>query len=223
MLFLDYSREDGEWEPNEFGGRENLDAIAFLKELNEEVYKSFPDVQTIAEESTAFPGVSKPVFLGGLGFGMKWMMGWMHDTLDYFSKDPIYRKHHQNDITFSLAYAFTENFMLPLSHDEVVYGKHSILGRMPGDEWQRFANLRLLYGYMFTHPGTKLLFMGGEFAQYEEWDFQESLDWNLLEFEPHQNFKNFYKSLNALYKTTPALYEKGFSEDGFEWISYRRS
>ncbi|WP_034042457.1 1,4-alpha-glucan branching protein GlgB [Wocania ichthyoenteri] len=220
MLFLDYSRKDGEWEPNEFGGRENLDAIAFLKELNEEVYKSFPDVQTIAEESTAFPGVSKPVFLGGLGFGMKWMMGWMHDTLEYFGKDPIYRKYHQNDITFSLAYAFTENFMLPLSHDEVVYGKKSILGRMPGDEWQRFANLRLLYGYMFTHPGTKLLFMGGEFGQQSEWDFQGSLDWNLLEYDSHKNFQNFYKTLNKLYKTTPALFEKGFSNEGFEWISY---
>ena len=201
-------------------GRENLDAIAFLKELNEEVYASFPDVQTIAEESTAFPGVSKPVFLGGLGFGMKWMMGWMHDTLEYFGKDPVYRKHHQNDITFSLAYAFSENFMLPLSHDEVVYGKKSILGRMPGDEWQRFANLRLLYGYMFTHPGTKLLFMGSEFAQYNEWDFQGSLDWNLLEFESHKNFQNYYRDLNGFYKTHPALFEKGFSGEGFEWISY---
>ena len=220
MLFLDYSREEGEWEPNIYGGNENLDAVAFLKELNEEVYKSFPDVQTIAEESTAFPGVSKPVYLDGLGFGMKWMMGWMHDTLDYFGKDPIYRKHHQNEITFSLAYAFTENFMLPLSHDEVVYGKKSILGRMPGDEWQRFANLRLLYGYMFTHPGTKLLFMGSEFGQYNEWDFQGSLDWNLLEFEPHKKLLNFYKELNKFYKTTPALFEKGFSGDGFEWISY---
>ena len=220
MLFLDYSREDGEWEPNEFGGREHLDAIAFLKELNEEIYTSFPDVQTIAEESTAFPGVSKPVFLGGLGFGMKWMMGWMHDTLEYFGKDPVYRKYHQNDITFSLAYAFTENFMLPLSHDEVVYGKNSILGRMPGDEWQRFANLRLLFGYMFTHPGTKLAFMGTEFGQYNEWDFQESLDWNLLEFEPHKNFQNYYKALNTFYKSTPALFEKGFSNEGFEWISY---
>tara|TARA_R110002050_G_scaffold54303_4_gene122925 strand:+ start:4387 stop:6297 length:1911 start_codon:yes stop_codon:yes gene_type:complete len=220
MLFLDYSREDGEWEPNIYGGRENLAAIEFLKELNQEIYASFPDTQTIAEESTAFPGVSKPVFLGGLGFGMKWMMGWMHDTLEYFGKDPIYRKYHQNDITFSLAYAFTENFMLPLSHDEVVYGKNSILGRMPGDEWQRFANLRLLFGYMFTHPGTKLLFMGTEFGQYNEWDFQGSLDWNLLEFEPHKNFQNYYKALNLLYKTTPALYEKGFSGDGFEWISY---
>ncbi|GAA3642390.1 1,4-alpha-glucan branching protein GlgB [Flavivirga jejuensis] len=220
MLFLDYSREDGEWEPNIYGGRENLAVISFLKELNKEIYRSFPDVQTIAEESTAFPMVSKPVFSGGLGFGMKWMMGWMHDTLEYFAKDPIYRKHHQNDITFSLAYAFTENFMLPLSHDEVVYGKNSILGRMPGDEWQRFANLRLLYGYMFTHPGTKLLFMGSEFGQYNEWDFQTSLDWNLLEFEPHKNLQNYYKELNKLYKTTPALYEKGFSGEGFEWISF---
>jgi 1,4-alpha-glucan branching enzyme len=220
MLFLDYSREDGEWEPNIYGGRENLAVISFLKELNEEIYASFPDVQTIAEESTAFPMVSKPTFVGGLGFGMKWMMGWMHDTLEYFGKDPIYRKYHQNDITFSLAYAFTENFMLPLSHDEVVYGKNSILGRMPGDEWQRFANLRLLYGYMFTHPGTKLLFMGSEFGQYNEWNFQESLDWNLLEFKPHQDMQNYYKSLNAVYKNTPALYEKGFSNEGFEWISY---
>jgi 1,4-alpha-glucan branching enzyme len=220
MLFLDYSREDGEWEPNIYGGRENLAVIEFLKELNQEVYASFPDVQTIAEESTAFPGVSKPVFSGGLGFGMKWMMGWMHDTLEYFGKDPIYRKHHQNDITFSLAYAFSENFMLPLSHDEVVYGKNSILGRMPGDEWQRFANLRLLFGYMFTHPGTKLMFMGTEFGQYNEWDFQESLDWNLLEFKPHKDFQNYYKNLNAFYKSTPALFEKGFSSEGFEWISY---
>ncbi|WP_298492740.1 1,4-alpha-glucan branching protein GlgB [uncultured Algibacter sp.] len=220
MLFLDYSREDGEWEPNIYGGRENLAVISFLKELNEEIYASFPDVQTIAEESTAFPMVSKPTFEGGLGFGMKWMMGWMHDTLEYFAKDPVYRKYHQNDITFSLAYAFTENFMLPLSHDEVVYGKNSILGRMPGDEWQRFANLRLLYGYMFTHPGTKLLFMGSEFGQYNEWNFQESLDWNLLEFKPHKDMQNYYKSLNAIYKNTPALYEKGFSGEGFEWISY---
>ncbi|KAB1066498.1 1,4-alpha-glucan branching protein GlgB [Tamlana haliotis] len=220
MLFLDYSREDGEWEPNIYGGRENLAAISFFKELNEEVYASFPDVQTIAEESTAFPMVSKPTFVGGLGFGMKWMMGWMHDTLEYFAKDPIYRKYHQNDITFSLAYAFTENFMLPLSHDEVVYGKNSILGRLPGDEWQRFANLRLLYGYMFTHPGTKLLFMGGELGQYNEWNFQESVEWNLLDFKPHQDTLNYYKALNKLYKTTPALYEQGFSQDGFEWISY---
>lgn len=220
MLFLDYSRNEGEWEPNINGGNENLDVISFFKELNVEVYKSFPDVQTIAEESTAFPKVSKPTFDGGLGFGMKWMMGWMHDTLDYFQKDAIYRKHHQNDITFSLTYAFTENFMLPLSHDEVVYGKKSILGRMPGDEWQRFANLRLLYGYMFTHPGTKLLFMGSEFGQYEEWNFEKSLDWNLLDFEPHKNIQHYYSKLNLLYKSTPALFEKGFSNEGFEWLSY---
>ena len=220
MLFLDYSREDGEWQPNEFGGRENLDVISLLQELNAEVYQSYPDVQTIAEESTAFPNVSKPTSMGGLGFGMKWMMGWMHDTLNYFKKDPIHRKYHQNDISFSLTYAFTENFMLPLSHDEVVYGKNSILGRMPGDEWQRFANLRLLYGYMFTHPGTNLLFMGSEFGQYEEWDFQKSLDWNLLEFEPHKNMQTYYKSLNKFYRNTPALFEKGFDHDGFEWIAY---
>ena len=220
MLFLDYSREEGEWDPNIYGGNENLAVISFLKELNVEVYRSFPDVQTIAEESTAFPMVSKPTFMGGLGFGMKWMMGWMHDTLQYFGTDPLYRKHHQNDITFSLAYAFTENFMLPLSHDEVVYGKKSIIGRMPGDEWQRFANLRLLYGYMFTHPGTNLLFMGSEFGQYGEWNFQESLDWNLLDFKPHQDIQNYYKELNKFYRETPALFEKQFGEDGFEWISF---
>jgi 1,4-alpha-glucan branching enzyme len=220
MLFLDYSREDGEWEPNVYGGKENLEAISFLKELNEEVYRCFPDVQTIAEESTAFPMVSKPTDLGGLGFGMKWMMGWMHDTLEYFKKDSLYRQYHQNDITFSLTYAFTENFMLPLSHDEVVYGKNSILGRMPGDEWQRFANLRLLYTYMFMHPGTKLVFMGGEFGQYEEWDFQESLDWNLLDYIPHQQTKLFFSQLNKVYKNTPALFSLSFSGEGFEWIDY---
>ena len=220
MLYLDYSREDGEWEPNMYGGRENLDAISFMKELNQEVYVSFPDIQMIAEESTAFSMVSKPTSVGGLGFGMKWMMGWMHDTLQYFAKDSIYRKYHQNDITFSLAYAFTENFMLPLSHDEVVYGKNSILGRMPGDEWQRFANLRLLYGYMYTHPGTKLLFMGGEFGQYNEWNFQKSLDWNLLEFYPHQNTQTYFKDLNSFYKNTPSLYQNAFTQEGFEWISY---
>ncbi len=220
MIYLDYSREHGEWDPNEFGGNENLAAISFLKDFNQAVYQNFDGVQTIAEESTAFPMVTKPVSLGGLGFGMKWMMGWMHDTLEYFGKDPIHRKHHQNDITFSLAYAFTENFMLPLSHDEVVYGKHSILGRMPGDEWQRFANLRLLYGYMFTHPGTKILFMGGEFGQYEEWNFETSLDWHLLDYEPHQKLQTFVKDLNLFYKSYPALYEKGFSIEGFEWISY---
>ncbi|MTE25887.1 1,4-alpha-glucan branching protein GlgB [Winogradskyella ouciana] len=223
MLFLDYSREEGEWEPNMFGGRENLEAISFMREMNEAVYGAFPDVQTIAEESTSFPMVSKPTSLGGLGFGMKWMMGWMHDTLQYFAKEPIYRKHHQNDLTFSMTYAFTENFMLPLSHDEVVYGKHSILGRMPGDEWQRFANLRLLYSYMFTHPGTNLLFQGSEFGQSEEWNFQQSLDWHLLQYEPHKGVQALIKDLNTLYKNEPALYEKQFSGDGFEWIDYNDS
>ena len=220
MIYLDYSREQGEWDPNIYGGNENLEAISFVKELNETVYLNYPDVQTIAEESTAFPMVSKPTSIGGLGFGMKWMMGWMHDTLDYFSKDTIYRKYHQNEITFSLAYVFTENFMLPLSHDEVVYGKNSILGRMPGDEWQRFANLRALYGYMFTHPGTKLMFMGNEIAQYEEWNFQESLNWNLLEYFPHIDFQNYIADLNLLYKNNKALYEIPFEQKGFEWIAY---
>ena len=220
MLFLDYSREEGQWEPNMFGGRENLEAMSFMREMNEAVYSSFPDVQTIAEESTAFPMVSKPTFMGGLGFGMKWMMGWMHDTLQYFAKEPVYRKHHQNDLTFSMTYAFTENFMLPLSHDEVVYGKKSILGRMPGDEWQRFANLRALYSYMFTHPGTKLLFQGAEFAQSEEWNFETSLDWHLTQYEPHKGIQELIKSLNTLYKKEPALHQKQFSGDGFEWIDY---
>ncbi|WP_300434020.1 1,4-alpha-glucan branching protein GlgB [Christiangramia sp.] len=220
MLYLDYSREDGEWETNEHGGRENLDAISFVRDLNTEVYKSFEGVQTIAEESTSFPMVSRPVDLGGLGFGMKWMMGWMHDTLEYFKKDPIYRQHHQNDITFSMTYTFTENFALPLSHDEVVYGKKSLLGRMPGDDWQRFANLRLLYSYMFTHPGAKLLFMGAEIGQYEEWNFNTSLDWHLLEYEPHQGIKQVLTDLNKIYKTKPALHEKQFTADGFEWIAY---
>lgn len=223
MIYLDYSREDGEWEPNEFGGRENLDAISFLKDFNQGVYENFEGVQTIAEESTAFPGVTKPVNLGGLGFGMKWMMGWMNDTLEYFSKDPIYRKHHQNDITFSLAYAFSENFVLPLSHDEVVYGKKSLLNKMPGDEWQKFANLRLMFGYMYTHPGTKLLFMGAEFGQSSEWNFDQSLDWHLLQYPPHKGLHIFMKDLNTLYKNTPALYEKSFSNEGFEWINFSES
>ncbi len=220
MLYLDYSREDGEWEPNIYGNNENLDAISFIRELNQEVYTSFDGVQTIAEESTAFSGVSKSVDHGGLGFGMKWMMGWMHDTLEYFQKEPIYRKHHQNDLTFSMTYAFTENFMLPFSHDEVVYGKQSLVYRMPGDEWQRFANLRLLFGYMFTHPGTKLMFMGGEFGQTGEWNFQQSLDWHLLEYEGHSGVQQFVKDLNHTYKNYPALYEKQFSREGFQWIDY---
>ena len=220
MLFLDYSRKDGEWEPNEFGGRENLDAIDFIKELNTAVYKHFPDVQTIAEESTSFPMVSRPIYIGGLGFGMKWMMGWMHDTLQYFAKEPIYRKHHQNNLTFGLNYAFTENFMLPLSHDEVVYGKKSIVSKMPGDEWQRFANMRLLYSFMFTHPGAKILFQGSEFGQTSEWNFQQSLDWHLLDYDVHKGAQELVKALNKLYKKEPALYEKQFSGEGFEWIDY---
>ena len=220
MLFLDYSREEGQWEPNMFGGREYLEAIDFIKEMNTEVYASFPDVQTIAEESTSFPKVSRPIYDGGLGFGMKWMMGWMHDTLEYFAKEPIYRKHHQNDLTFSLNYAFTENFMLPLSHDEVVYGKKALVDKMPGDEWQRFANLRLLYSFMYTHTGTKLLFQGGEFGQTSEWNFQTSLDWHLLQYDVHKVAQTLVKDLNKLYKKEPALYQKQFSHEGFEWIDH---
>jgi 1,4-alpha-glucan branching enzyme len=220
MLYLDYSRNDGEWEPNIYGGRENLDTISFLKEFNEAVYLNYEGVQTIAEESTSFPMVSRPTSVGGLGFGMKWMMGWMHDTLEYFQKDTVYRKYHQNDLTFSMTYTFSENFMLPLSHDEVVYGKKSIAGRMPGDEWQKFANLRLLYGYMFMHPGTKLLFMGSEFGQSSEWNFEGSLDWHLLQYPYHEGVKLLITDLNKLYKTQPALHEKQFSSEGFEWINY---
>ncbi len=220
MLYLDYSRNEGEWEPNIYGGRENLDTISFLKEFNEVIYANFDGVQTIAEESTSFPMVSRPTFTGGLGFGMKWMMGWMHDTLKYFQKETVYRKYHQNDLTFSMTYAFTENFMLPFSHDEVVYGKKSIANKMPGDEWQKFANLRLLYGYMFTHPGTKLLFMGSEFGQSDEWNFEKSLDWHLLQYDYHSGVKKVITALNQLYKTHPALYEKQFTGEGFEWINY---
>ena len=218
MLYLDYSRNHGEWEPNIYGGNENLEAISFLKEFNEAVYAHFPDTQTIAEESTSFTGVSRPVYTGGLGFGMKWMMGWMHDTIKYFSTDPLYRKYHLDQVTFSMIYVFTENFMLPFSHDEVVYGKGSMLNKMPGDDWQKFANLRLLYSYMFTHPGTKLLFMGAEFGQGDEWDFQRSLDWYVLQYPNHNGIKETVKALNRLYKLEPALYEKGFDYTGFEWI-----
>lgn len=219
MLYLDYSREEGEWIPNQYGGNQNLDAISFLKEFNETVYAEFPDTVTIAEESTAFKGVSRPTYTGGLGFGQKWMMGWMHDTLNYLSKDPVHRKFHQNEITFSLIYAFTENFMLPLSHDEVVHGKGSLMDRMPGDEWQRFANLRLLYSYMFTHPGTKLLFMGAEFAQTNEWNIERGLDWWLLQYEPHKGVKKLISALNKLYTTYPQLYDQQFVNEGFRWIS----
>lgn len=220
MLYLDYSRKAGEWIPNEYGGNENLEAVNFLKEMNEAVYGSIPDAITIAEESTSWPGVSRPTYLGGLGFGQKWMMGWMHDTLNFFGKDPVHRKYHQNEITFSLMYAFTENFMLPLSHDEVVHGKGSLIGRMPGDEWQRFANLRLLYGYMFTHPGTKLLFMGGEFAQTSEWNHNYSLDWHLLDFDLHKGIQELVKDLNVFYKEQKALYRYAFDHRGFQWVDY---
>lgn len=220
MLYLDYSRKAGEWIPNQYGGNENLEAISFLKEMNEVVYATHADVITIAEESTSWPGVSRPTYLGGLGFGQKWMMGWMHDTLHYFKLDPVHRKYHQNEITFSIMYAFTENFMLPLSHDEVVHGKGSLLGRMPGDEWRRFANLRLLFAYMFTHPGSKLIFMGGEFGQTAEWNHDRGLDWHLLDYEGHRGVSEVLRDLNRLYKSEAALYEHQFEQRGFQWIDY---
>lgn len=218
MLYLDYSRKAGEWIPNQYGGRENLEALSFLRQFNEAVYKRFPDVQTIAEESTDWPMVSRPTYVGGLGFGLKWDMGWMHDTLVYISKDPIHRKYHHNELTFRMLYAFTENFALPLSHDEVVHGKGSLLGRMPGDDWQRFANLRLLYGYMFAQPGKKLLFMGDEFGQWNEWNHDVSLDWHLLEFQPHQGIQKWVTDLNRVYRGEPSLYECDTDPSGFEWI-----
>jgi 1,4-alpha-glucan branching enzyme len=218
MLYLDYARRAGEWIPNRFGGRENLDAVEFLRQLNLAVYRDHPETQTIAEESTAWPMVSRPTYLGGLGFGLKWNMGWMHDTLKYFQQDPVHRKYHHSRLTFSLWYAFTENFVLPLSHDEVVHGKGSLIGRMPGDEWQQFASLRLLFGYMWNHPGKKLLFMGGEFGQRREWQHEESLEWHVLEFPLHAGVKRWVRDLNRLYRETPALYELDFSEAGFSWI-----
>lgn len=218
MLYLDYARKEGEWIPNKYGGKENLDAITFIKKLNKAVYSAHPDVQTIAEESTAWPMVSKPTHVGGLGFGMKWNMGWMHDTLEYFSKDPVHRKYYHNQLTFSIWYAFSENFVLPLSHDEVVHGKGSLIGKMPGDEWQRYANLRLLFGYMYGHPGKKLLFMGGEFAQWKEWCHEEGLEWYVLQYPSHQGIQKWIKDLNYLYRTETAMYELDFSTDGFEWI-----
>lgn len=220
MLYLDYSHEDDEWVPNTFGGRENLEAIAFLKKFNEAVYHSFPAVQTIAEESTAWPMVSRPLYIGGLGFGMKWNMGWMHDTLKYISKDPIYRKYEHNKLTFSIWYAFSENFVLPLSHDEVVHLKNSLIGKQPGDAWQRFANLKLLYGYMYGHPGKKLLFMGGEFGQWSEWNHDTSLDWHLLQYPLHQGILQWIRDLNRVYKNEPALHELDFDTKGFEWIDF---
>ena len=220
MLYLDYSRKEGEWDANIYGGNEYLAAIDFIKELNSSCYQSFPDIQMIAEESTAYDGVSRPIDAGGLGFGMKWMMGWMNDTLEYMSRDPIHRSYHHNEISFSMAYYYSENFMLPLSHDEVVHGKQSIAYKMPGDEWQRFANLRLLYGYMFTHPGQKLLFMGCEIGQTTEWEVNESVNWHLLEYEPHSGLQKTIKRLNAIFKEEKALYDKQFQVGSFEWIDH---
>lgn len=218
MLHLDYSRNEGEWEPNIFGGNVNLEAKDFLQEFNKAVYKEFPDIMTIAEESSDFPMLTKPVHDGGIGFGMKWMMGWMHDTLKYFKVDPINRKYHHNKLTFGSMYVYNENYMMPLSHDEVVHGKSSLIYKMPGDEWQKFANLRALYTYMFTHPGAKLLFMGNEFAQTNEWNFSRSLDWHLLQYPVHKGMQDFVKDLNHLYTSETALYENNFSPEGMEWV-----
>jgi 1,4-alpha-glucan branching enzyme len=218
MLKLNYSRTEGQWEPNEFGGDGNLEAIAFIKDLNETIFRDFPDVQTIAEEATDWPGISKPTFAGGLGFGMKWMMGWMHDTLDYFKLDPIQRQFHQDKFGFSMMYYYDENFMLPLSHDEVVHGKSPMIYKMPGDDWQKFANLRLMYSYMFTHPGGKLLFMGNEFAATTEWNYKTELPWHLLQFDSHKLMKDCVRDLCLLLRNEPAMYEKQFKAGGFEWV-----
>jgi 1,4-alpha-glucan branching enzyme len=223
MIYLDYSRKEGEWIPNQFGGRENLGAIDFLKRLNELIFSYYPGVLSIAEESTAWPGVSRPIYLGGLGFNLKWNMGWMNDFLTYFSKDPVHRKYHHSMITFALLYAFHENFVLVLSHDEVVHGKSSLLGKMPGDMWQKFANLRALLAFMFGHPGKKLLFMGTEIGQWDEWEEAHSLDWHLLEYEPHRKLQLFVKELNRVYRNEPALYQVDFDYTGFEWIDFMDS
>jgi len=223
MLYLDYGKREGQWIPNRYGGKENIDAIQFLRNVNERVYESFPDAMMIAEESTAWPQVSRPTYLGGLGFGFKWNMGWMHDLLDYFSQDPIFRSYHHNEITFSLMYAFAENFILPFSHDEVVYGKGSMLRKMPGDEWQKFANLRLLYGFMFGHPGKKLLFMGDEFGQWSEWNHEASLDWQLLNQPLHAGLLRWVRDLNTTYRGQPALHELDFNSAGFEWVDCKDS
>lgn len=218
MLYLDYSRKEGEWIPNQYGGRENLAAIAFLRRLNEAVFENYPDVQTFAEESTAWPLVSRPTYAGGLGFGMKWDMGWMHDMLEYMSQDPYFRKYHHYKLTFRMLYAFHENFVLPLSHDEVVYGKGALLGKMPGDDWQKFANLRLLFGYMYAQPGKKLLFMGGEFGQRREWAHDSTVEWDLLKDDRHSGIQQWITDLNRLYRNEPALYERDFVPAGFEWV-----
>jgi 1,4-alpha-glucan branching enzyme len=218
MLYLDYGHKEDEWIPNQYGGRENLDAISFLRRLNQVVYQEKPDVQTIAEESTAWPMVSRPTYIGGLGFGLKWDMGWMHDTLDYITKDPVYRKYRHNDLTFRTIYAFFENFILPLSHDEVTHGKGSLLGKMPGDDWQKFANLRALLGYMYAQSGKKLLFMGAEIGQWREWIHDESMEWHLLQYQRHSGLQRWVSDLNNLYREQPALYELDFDQAGFEWI-----
>lgn len=223
MLYLDYSREDGEWMPNRFGGNEYLAAVDFIKDLNVAIYGDFQNGQMIAEESTAFPGVTRPVYSNGLGFGLKWMMGWMNDTLEYFEKEPIHRKYHHGDISRSLTYAFSENYVLPLSHDEVVHGKQSLINKMPGDDWQQFANLRLLYTYMYTHPGQKLLFMGCEIGQREEWNVDEGLDWHLLEDDKHKGIQTLVKGLNTLYSSEVALYGDNYAPSGFEWVDYTDS
>jgi 1,4-alpha-glucan branching enzyme len=220
MLYLNYARRDGEWIPNEHGGRENLAAIVFLRKLNEEVSRAFPEVSVIAEESTDWPMVSRPTHVGGLGFAMKWNMGWMHDTLAYFAQDPIHRKYHQGQLTFSIWYAFSENFQLSLSHDEVVHGKGSLIGKMPGDDWQKFANLRLLLGYLYTHPGKKLLFMGAELGQRREWNHETSLDWDLLAYPPHQGLRRWLQHLNIIYRGERALHERDFDAAGFEWVDF---
>ncbi|MGD0181628.1 MAG: 1,4-alpha-glucan branching protein GlgB [Terriglobales bacterium] len=218
MLYLDYSRKEGEWLPNKYGGRENLEAIEFLRQFNIEAYKEYPGIQTFAEESTSWPMVSRPIYLGGLGFGLKWDMGWMHDTLEYFEHDPIHRKYHHNQLTFRMLYSFTENFVLPLSHDEVVHGKGSLIGKMPGDEWQKFANLRLLFAYMYAQPGKKLLFMGDEFGQVREWAHDSSLDWDVLQYPVHHGLQSWVEQLNRLYAQEPALHDFDADPNGFEWI-----
>ncbi len=218
MIYLDYSRDEGAWEPNIDGGNEYLDAISLVKDGNSALYKEHPHIQMIAEESTAFPMVTKPVDQGGLGFGMKWMMGWMNDTLDYFSRDPIYRKFHQNDLTFSMMYAYSEQYVLPFSHDEVVHGKGSLLGKMPGDEWQKFANLRCMYAYMWSHPGNKLFFMGSELASYNEWDFNGQLEWGLLQYKPHRGIQKLVHQLNTIFTQFKAMYECNLRQEGFQWV-----
>jgi 1,4-alpha-glucan branching enzyme len=218
MLYLDYGRKEGEWIPNQYGGKENLEAINFLRRFNQEVYKKFPDVQTIAEESTSYPMVSRPTYLGGLGFGMKWDMGWMHDTLEYMSRDAIHRKFHHEKLTFRMLYAYHENFVLPLSHDEVVYGKGSLIRKMPGDDWQKFANLRVLLGYMYAQSGKKLLFMGGEFGQWNEWYHEAGLDWDLLDRPLHEGLRRWVEDLNRTYRGEKSLYERDFESGGFQWI-----